>query len=73
MGKELLSVVRMANTCTVCSEETVQTIAWLVDHDTLACRYCGGPIDLNIEKIRATITHLYDACMRFPGLTDNES
>ena len=73
MGKELPSIIRLPITCAICGVNTEQTIAWLVDNDTLTCRHCSSLIDLNVKKTRAMIKHFYDACLQFPGLNEKTS
>ena len=70
MGEELRNIIRLPVECAICGDYTEQTIAWLVNHDTLACRHCSSTIDLNVKKTRAIIKHFDDACLRFPGLSE---
>ena len=69
----LRDIIRLTIDCAVCGENTEQTIAWLVNHDTLTCRHCLGAIDLNVEKTRAIIKHFDDASAAFGEPTDETS
>ncbi len=73
MGEELRSIVRLPITCAICGQNTEQSIAWLVDNDMLTCRHCSSLIDLNVKKTRTLIKHFDDACLRFPGLSEESS
>ena len=73
MGTELRSIIRLPIACPICLKDTEQSIAWLVDNDVLSCRHCSAPIDLNFEETRALIKHFDDACLRFPGLSEENS
>ena len=73
MGKELRNIIRLPIECAICGEYAEESIAWLVDHDTLTCRHCSSLIDLNVEKTRTLIKHFDDACLQFPGLNEKTS
>ena len=73
MGKELRSIITLPVKCAICGKYTEETIAWLVDHNTLTCRYCRSTIDLNVKKTRAMIKHFNDACLQSSGLSEKTS
>ena len=73
MGEELRNIITLPVKCAICGKYTEETIAWLVDHNTLTCRYCRSTIDLNVKKTRAMIKHFNDACLQFPGLSEKTS
>ena len=73
MGIELRSAIRLPIECAICGNYTEQTIAWLINNNTLTCRHCRNTIDLNVKKTRAMIKRFDDACLRFPGLSEKTS
>jgi hypothetical protein len=59
---ELQWVVKIPTpSCPKCGKEGVETVAWLVNRDEIACGFCASLIDLTSEDWRAYLKDAIDA------------